>query len=394
MIRAALRRASALLAFAALLAVPNPVRADDPLAIDVILPLTGTNTYIGQGLRKGLEALQKMVNTQGGVRGRPIVLTFYDDQTNPQVDVQLANEIISRKVALIVGPASTAGCHAVAPLLKDGPVLYCLSPSLHSPAGSYAFSVNASTNDQAVAALRYFVGRGLKRIAMITTIDANGQDADAAVDFALNELKAQSMLIDREHFSAGDISVSAQAARIKAANPDAVIAWTTGAPFGTVLHALKDVGLDVPVLTTNANSNRAILGQLASYLPTNLYIPDPFSELALADIRDARIRRAVEAFRTAMAANGIVKPDGSNAAAWDAGLLVVDAFRRLGPGATAPQIRDLIANTTGFVGIKGAYDFRAVPQRGLGQSAVVVVRWDPASETFAAASAPGGAPVR
>lgn len=378
----------------ALLVAPCSAVAADPLTIDVVIPLTGANSFIGQGLKKGYEGLQKAVNDAGGVNGRQLAFTFHDDQTSPQTDVQLVSEIIARKATVILGPASTAGCRAVLPLVKDGPLLYCLSPSINPPSGSYAFSVNVATIDSMGTAIHYFMQRGAKRIATITSIDANGQDADTALDTVLANLKAPSLLVDREHFGNSDISVSAQASRIKAANPDLIVAWTTGTPFGTILHSFKDVGLDVPLLTTNANSNRGILAQLASLMPKELYFPDPVTEIKVTEILDPRTRREVESYHTAMNAVGVSQPDVPNGAGWDAGHLILEAYRKIGASATSAQIRDYIAGTKGWVGIRGPYDFRAYPQRGLSQPAVVMVRWDATAGEWNAVSRPGGVPLR
>ena len=58
-----------------------------------------------------------------------------DDQSNPANDVQLANDLIAKHVAVIMGSALVANCNAMVPLVKNGPVLYCLSPALHPDPG-------------------------------------------------------------------------------------------------------------------------------------------------------------------------------------------------------------------------------------------------------------------
>ena len=278
--------------------------------------------------------------------------------------------------------------------VKDGPVLYCLSPSINPPAGSYAFSVNVATVDGVGTAIHYFMQRGVRRIATITSTDANGQDADRALDTVLSNLKAQSLLVDREHFGAADLSVSAQAARMKAANPDLIIAWTSGTPFRHGFTCAKGRRSQRATLTTNANSNRAILTSLTGLLPPDLYFPDPITEIKISEIIDPQTRRAVEAYHAAMNAVGISQPDVPNGAGWDAGQLIVAAFRKFGPSATPLQIRNYIDGTKGWVGIRGPYDFRSFPQRGLSQPAVVMVRWDGAAGEWSAVSRPGGTPLR
>jgi branched-chain amino acid transport system substrate-binding protein len=76
---------------------------------------------------------------------------------------------------------------------------------------------------------------------------------------------------------------------------------------------------------------------------------------------------------------------------WDAAAIVIDALRKLGPIATAEQLKNHILSLTDYPGINGLYDFKTNPTHGLGLSAVVVLRWDDQSQRFKWASAPGGA---
>jgi hypothetical protein len=44
----------------------------------------------------------------------------------------------------------------------------------------------------------------------------------------------------------------------------------------------------------------------------------------------------------------------------------------------------------GWVGVNGAYDFQAFPQRGIGIEGLVMVRWDKKVKSFVGVSKPGG----
>jgi hypothetical protein len=62
--------------------------------------------------------------------------------------------------------------------------------------------------------------------------------------------------------------------------------------------------------------------------------------------------------------------------------VIVEALKRAGPNATAAQIRDALAGVQNWPGVLGRYDFRAIPNRGLGLGAMIVARWDPARSTW------------
>jgi branched-chain amino acid transport system substrate-binding protein len=328
--------------------------------------------------------LETFINKNGGIKGRPVKLVVYDDQSVPQQTVAVITQIVQqRKPAAIIGPANATVCGAAAPLLaKTGPVMYCLSPGIRPEPGSYVFSSSVSTADTAPILVRYFRERGWTRIAVITSTDATGQDVERQLDGILTmpENKGVSFVI-REHFNPTDISVSAQMQRIRASNAQAVLTWSTGTPFGTLLRGAHDAGIELPVGASNGNMTFAQVTQYKSFLPRELYFPGArgFSlETGRGGVHDAQLRY----FETLKAAG--LKPDIGPSLIWDPTLLLIDAYRRLGTEATAEQIRGYLLGLRGWNGVDGTYDFtdREHANRGLGQSDGIMYRWDPEAEQF------------
>lgn len=379
---------------AALLIVPGlPVRAADPYDIQAILPLSGQGAFIGKADVNALNAIQGLVNRQGGIAGRPINFVVSDDQSQPAVAVQLLNRATTGNVPLVIGSTLTGICNAMAPLVKDGPVELCFSPSFRAAPGGFAFSAGVGTPDLMRAAMRFLVGRGYHRVALITSTDATGQEADQTANtvIALPENHALSV-VDDEHFAVADISVAAQMTRIKAANPDVVIAWTTGTPFGTVLHGAADAGLSVPIFSTNGNMSYAQLKQYAQIMPKELLFPG-LPSFTPDQLPNGPLKRAVATFRSAFNGSGVVPEAGENQV-WDLTLIMIDGLRKLGLNATPAQLRDYALNLKGYTGIYGPFDFAANPGRGVGIDGVIVQRWDPVKNAFVALSGPGGTPLR
>ncbi len=377
-------------ALSELASVPAP--AAEPYDINVVVPLTGGAAFLGTAEQRALQGAEKVFTAEGGIAGRPIRFVFHDDQSSPQVAVQLANQIISAKPAVMLGSALVAMCNAMMPRMRHGPVMYCLSPGIYPPAGSFAFSSSNATHDLIAVLLRYFQARGLKRIAVITSTDASGQDARRQIKDVLAEPENKGIdLVSETSFNPTDVSTSAQIERMKASQPQAVIAWSTGAAIGTVFKAILDAGLTVPVATTNGNMTYAAMKQFAAILPKELYIPS--SEWPRADRQEApAVAAAKKQFFDAFAGQA-AQPDAAYSFAWDPALLVVSALRKLGPDATAEQLRGYLAKLTGFAGVNGIYDFPEVPQRGLNDSNVVVTRWDAAANTWKIVSRPRGLPL-
>jgi hypothetical protein len=150
-------------------------RAADSVDVPAIVSLTGLASFIGNQDKVTLGLGEKLINESGGVKGCPLHFVYQDDQSNPQVAVQLLNQIVAAKPSVIVGPNLSATCNAVAPLLTSGPADYCLSPALTPEVGGYVFSTMTSTRDAIGAQIRYFRMKGWTRVALLSSTDATGQ---------------------------------------------------------------------------------------------------------------------------------------------------------------------------------------------------------------------------
>jgi len=362
--------------------------------INVILPLTGGASFLGKEEQKALQLAEPIINKAGGIQGQPVHFNFSDDGTSPQTGVQLSNTAIATKPAVILGSSLVSICNAMAPLMQNGPAMYCFSPGIHPPAGSYVFTSSVSTLDLAAATIRYFRLKGWKRIAFMTSADATGQDAEHGLDEVVARPENKDItVVERAHFNITDVSVAAQIEHIKAANPQALIAWSTGSPIATVFKGIVQAGLDIPIATTDGNMTYAQMTQYASFLPKALYIAAPEwvqheGIITLDPAVEAAQKRFFDAYKAANA-----KPDQAGTLAWDPLLIVVDALNHLGPKATALQVRDYIGALKGFAGINGVYDFQKIPQRGLDEQAAVMTLWSPAKQTWELVSKPTGIPL-
>jgi branched-chain amino acid transport system substrate-binding protein len=375
--------------------VTPPAVAAEPYEIHAILSLTGGASFLGKAEQQSIQLIEKWANANGGIQGRPIHFVFHDDQSSPQVAVQLASQVVAHKPSVQIGPNLVAMCNAAGALMRKGPLMYCLSPGIHPPAGSFVFTSSVSTVDLSKALIRYFRMRGWTRIAIMTSTDASGQDAEKGIksNLALPENK-DVQVVAQEHFAPTDVSVAAQIEKIKASNAQAMIAWSTGSPAGTIFKAIAQAGLDIPVGTTDGNMTHAQMTQYAAFLPKQLYIPAAEWVLHGSTVqREPAVEKAQALFDEVYKSAG-VEPDVASALAWDPTMVVIDALRKLGPKATAAQVRDHLAKLKNFAGVDGLYDYQRVPQRGLDVNNAVVTLWNADKKNWIPVSQPAGAPLQ
>jgi branched-chain amino acid transport system substrate-binding protein len=360
-------------------AATAPAPSGPPVVVNAILPLTGPGAQIGASQQQGLQVLETIVNGQGGIHDRPLHFNYLDDQTNPQVSVQLYNGVVAQGAQVVLAGAFSAMCKATMPLVgPTGPVLYCLSPAVHPPRGGYVFTSSIHPVDLADATFRYFAHRGWNNIALLMSTDASAAEVVAGVDGLLAKYP-KLHVVAYERFSPTDQIVAAQITKIEAAHPQAMLIWAgTGIPV--TLHALNDAGNKMPIATSNSLMLYSAMEQFKSILPEQLLFAAPkwaaYPNVGAGPVRDA-LTTYFDAFKAAH-----TRPDIGQNVAWDPGLIVVQALRALGPDAKAAQIHGYIENLHGFAGSNGFYDFRVGDQRGLNPNDTVMARWDPALNTF------------
>jgi branched-chain amino acid transport system substrate-binding protein len=129
----------------------------DPIKIGVVTPLSGTYAGIGQQVKWGLELATREVNAAGGIVGRPIELTFEDEEANPAVAVQKAEKLFQvNKVDFLTGTVSSGSTLAVGQLAERSGKLIATTVSFADSitgdrCSPNVFRVNARAGQQSAA---------------------------------------------------------------------------------------------------------------------------------------------------------------------------------------------------------------------------------------------------
>ena len=360
--------------------------------IHAIVSETGSASFLGVEEKAALQALAKHVNSTGGIGGKKLSFAISDNQSTASTSVSLASPMLSQSPALLVGSVTTTDKPVDDLANGSGPVIYDLSPGDHPKPGGYVYSTSNSTVNQTKAFVNFVKRKGWTRVAAITSTDSSGQDGWENIQQAVSGSGGAVKVVNHQTFDPSDVSVTTQLSKIKASNPQALFIWTTGTPLTTVLKGMQTLSLSsLPTLTTNGNASFKELSSLSSDLPSQLYFPGAPFMVGPAHLT-GQTKAQVQAFDTAIKASGQAAPDEGDALAYDPGLILVSALRKLGTGASAEQIHNYISGLTSFQGIDGTYDFKASQpdNRGLTIKDVYVAQWNKAAQDWTAASGPAG----
>jgi branched-chain amino acid transport system substrate-binding protein len=360
--------------------------------IHAIVAETGSASFLGTEEAAAFNALAKHVNATGGIDGHQLAFSVSDNQSTASTSVSLASPLVGQAPVLLVGSITSTDKPVDDLVTSNGPVVYDLSPGDHPALGSDVYSSSNSTINQTQAFINFAESKGWKKVAVINSTDSSGQDGWTNIQRAVADSNGAVTVTDHEAFDPTAVSVTTQLSKIKATNPQAVLVWTTGTPLGTVLSGMQQLGMNLPTMTTNGNASLAEMQKLAGELPTQLYFPGAPFMVGPQDLA-GQTKTQVQAFDAAMQAAGQKVPDEGDALAWDPGLILVSALKKLGTGATASQIHQYIESLTSFAGINGTYNFtdKSIPDnRGLTITSVYIAQWSKSQGEWTAASGPAG----
>lgn len=364
-----------------------------PVVFHAVLSETGGASFLGSREAKALQVLAKQVNATGGIDGHPMTVDIKDNETNPSTAVQIASSWVSKGVPFILDGSIVATDKAVDALAtSSGPFMYDLSPGTHPTPGSMVFSAGLSTTADAQAYLTFLKSKGLTKVAFMNSTDSSGTDgyAQFTKQLATSAFSKTFTLVDHETFSPTAVSVNTQMAKIKAANPQAVVVWTTGTPLGTVLKSMSSLGMsNLPVVTTTGNASVSELDHLSGVLPKKIYFPTGPLYISPSKLSGG-VATAVKSFDSAVASAGGHPGDGWGLA-YDPALLMVGALKHLGVHATATQILHYMENLHNVPGVYGTYNTSTSDHRGVHAANITMTDWS--GSGFVPVSAPGGGPI-
>ena len=149
-------------------AVSQEMEKSDSLKVGVLLPLTGSFSYIGTGMQNAMfMALDDLQNDK-------LVLTFYDTQSTALGAKQAVKKAIKEGVKLILGPLTSEEVEAIAPsvISENIPVVsFTTSPQVLQKG---VYSIGLLNGEQIERALSYANSQGKKNIALLVPDNNSG----------------------------------------------------------------------------------------------------------------------------------------------------------------------------------------------------------------------------
>jgi branched-chain amino acid transport system substrate-binding protein len=241
-----------LIATAATLVVSGAALAD--ITIGVILPLTGPASGLGIPVNNQIKLWPTSI---GGEKVKVIVL---DDATDPTTGIKDAKRFVTEdKVDVIIGSVATPVAIPVAGVAAEAETVQLMLSPAELPPGkdTWTFRLPQSNTVMAHAMVNHMKKLGIKTVGFLGYTDAYGESW--LRDFTPEAEKNGIKVIATERFARADTSVTAQALKLVAANPDAMLIVASGSGAAMPHKGIVERDFKGKIYQTHAAASRDLM---------------------------------------------------------------------------------------------------------------------------------------
>lgn len=352
---AAAMAASALALFGAAAAYAQAPASAEPLRVGVIISTTGGLAGAGIPEREGLLLAQKSLNERGGIKGRKLELVIEDDNSSPDVAITKANALVHQhKVRALLGASGIGQTVAVggisAPLNLPQIAMSGLGPAVERER-TCLFHAPPAQELNARSILSYARDAKLKNIAVL-----HDSGFGQVIWNVLKNLTAEYgvTFVHVEKFELGANDATTQAAKIKAANPEAVfVIGTSAVPF----RNLRQVKVEVPIISTFPTATYDYVKTMGSAADNVIH-----AEFVVAEDPQPYQKEFVELYKKEYGK----LPKHFEAMGWDVLMMMARAFETAGVDAPNDVLCQALRRP--HQGVMTHYDFSAADLSGIALS--------------------------
>ncbi|MNK86802.1 Leucine-, isoleucine-, valine-, threonine-, and alanine-binding protein precursor [compost metagenome] len=324
----------------------------EPIRVGALLSTTGGLAAVGLPEREGVLLAQKVVNARGGINGRPLEIVLEDDGSSPDSAVAKANALIhTQKVRAIIGPSGIAQTVAIGGLTQ-AQKLPLVAFSGIGPAvereRSCVFHMTPSQELNARAVLSYARDTGAKQVGVLHD-SGYGQVIWNAMKDLGREYGVTFVQVEKFEIAATDVTT--QAAKLRAANPDAIIVVSTSAtPFRNV----RQVRISAPIIAVHGTASYELVKAMGDAADNVIH-----SEFLVAEDPLPAQKEFVDAYKKEYGK----LPKHFSAAGWDAVMALAESIKANGADTSNEKL--CAAMRRPYAGVTTRYDFAAPDMGGM-----------------------------
>jgi len=348
--------------------------AGEPYAVGAVVSESGPGSTLGRPEADSIQLAVDEINKNGGVAGHPLKVTIIDDESNPTNAVNAVRSLLDQKVVAILGPSLTQTTLAVVPIATQAQVpLISMGSSAQiiEPVADRKWIFKVPITDIHMARLiaAYLKRHNQTNVAVIYRDDDYGKSGLAHFEDAGKPLGIS--VGDSEAIAATGTDATTQLTHVRAANPQAVVVWTTLPSAAVVLKGYRELGLQYPLYYSDGAATGVFLQQAGASLDGAFIASSKINvadQLPAGDAQERILKHYIDAFVQQYPKDAPVSIFGGFG--YDAAYLLAGALQKAG-GPDAGKLRDAFEHLT-YSGVSGTFRLSADDHNGLSSDSTVL----------------------
>jgi len=380
--------------FSALLVLPGCGETEtgtkEPIKIGVVLSESGANEPLGKPEANAIDLFVKRINEAGGIDGHEVEVIIKDDQSDANKAQQAVVELLQQEdVVAVIGSSGTGTTIAMKQETAKAEVpQVCMAAGANIMEGgnTWIFRTPPTATEAGKKVLGYIADTlKVKKTALLYDTNPFGTDGKNVVEAEAPDFGLEVVVSEGYQTDESEEGMDTHLTNIMTYDPEVVVVWGTNPGPAKIAKRMRDKGIDLPYVGSHGIANQAFI-ELAGEAANGVVFPagkmliyeqvlEPGTEEYdfIKDFSDAYFEEYGEQINT-FAGHG-----------WDAILIITEALKRAGVGATPAELRDEIEATEGLVGTAGIFTYTVEDHNGLTPDDLTMVeivesKWEPAAE--------------
>ncbi len=316
----------------------------EPIKIGCIQDTSGGASLAGQPNEWGVKYAVQWINDNGGINGRPIELYTRDCQNDAEVGVTCYRELVDEiGVSAIIGPPLSNPASAWVELATEDKIpivghfmdeLCTTDPETGDPY-PYMFLAEPSCSVQSYILAEYAMNElGVTSVATLYNT-SNAYAVAHEIPFVDYITSNGGEVLAEETFGWSDTDYTAQAQKIAALNPDAVLLCDYCNQMVTAYDNLRDAGY-----------TGIILGANTMYPPFNTLVKNDIYNCYFVQNYDLTSGDIANLLDIQMKDTGTDYPTSNVGFGWDATMVLYNAMLKATDPTNGEEVRDILENQT------------------------------------------------
>lgn len=234
-----------------------------PIKIGVMTNDTGTYAALGTPLRDAAQMVFNQINQAGGINGHQIEGIFLDGQTNPNLAVTQAHQLVSDNVSAVFGLEFGTAAHAVVPIFEAAhiPVITnTADETITSPVNPWVFDLSTTTRYSDQRYLSYFACKGITKVAVLHDNEALGQQGNA--DLISQAPHYGVSIVGNQTYDLTGTNFETQLLALNNTPAQAIVYWGVGTAPVVIVKEHSALGIKAPLVGSAANTDKSFLSQV------------------------------------------------------------------------------------------------------------------------------------